>query len=171
MGYNFGSTNKKTRTFKKETAMKVGVMRWLFLAFIAIVLTMSNSSHLYAASKNPKVQSLNFKGEKENKFKTNESVYVQGKKFKPLTNVDIYVTKNRKWTFGDLLSDMSTDGIESVQTTSKGRIPKTRVWGAPIVKGKYDIIVDANQDGTFDTRDAVDGKGKKPGFKVKRIFP
>lgn len=150
--------------------MKVSVVRWAFLACIVIVFTVLSNNHFsYAANK---VRSLDFKGEKENKFKTDESVYIRGKKFEPLTNVDIYVTNNRKWKKEDktLLSDISADGVETVQTTSRGRIPKTMVWGAPIVKGKYDIVVDANQDGTFNNGDAVDGKDEAPGFKVKRFL-
>ena len=153
--------------------MKVWVGSWVFLTCIVIVLTIADHNSSFAADnrKKPKVHSTNFKGETENKFKTDESVYIEGRNFKKLTNVDVYVTNNRKWVKGDQLSDVSTDGIKNVQTTSKGNIPKTMVWGAPIVKGKYDIVVDANQDGTFNDGDAVDGKSADPGFTVKKFLP
>ncbi len=153
--------------------MKVWVDSWIFLTCIVIVLTIADHNTSFAADnpKKPKVHSTNFKGETENKFKTDESVYIEGGNFKPSTNVDVYVTNNRKWVKGDQLSDVSTDGIETVQTTSKGNIPKTMVWGAPIVEGKYDIVVDANQDGTFNEGDAIDGKSADPGFKVRKFLP
>lgn len=150
--------------------MKLNVILCVFLSLTVIGFAIGDYNHLSAADK-PKVHSANFKGEKENKFKTNESVYVEGRKFKPLTNVDIYVAKNKRWRNGDQLFDISTDGIETVQTTSSGNIPKTRVWGSPIIKGNYDIVVDANQDGTFNTGDAADKESANPGFKVKRFLP
>lgn len=158
--------------------MKVWVGSWVFLTCIVIVLTIADYS--YAADRNrkkPCVRSTNFKGETENKFKTDESIYIKGRNFEPLTNVDIYVTKNKNWKKDDSLTgmDISSDGIETVQTTSKGNIPKTMVWGAPIVEGEYDIVVDANQDGTqddtFNAGDAVDGKSANPGFKVRKFLP
>lgn len=152
--------------------MEVSAVRWVFLICIFTILTFGDYYRLFAADrdKKPKIHSTDFKGERENKFKTDESVYVIGRNFKPLTNVDIYVTKNRKWEKGDILSktdDESSDGVETVQTTSRGKIPKTRIWGAPIVEGKFDIVVDANQDGTWD---AVDDRSKNPGFKVKEFL-
>lgn len=79
--------------------MNVGVRSWVFLACIVTLLTIVVYNHLYAASnpEKPNVHSINFKGETENKFKTNESVYIEGRNFKPSTNVDVYVTNNRKW--------------------------------------------------------------------------
>lgn len=157
--------------------MKVSIWNWVLLACIVIVLTITDRN-LCAASehrKHSKVHITNFKGEAENKFKTDESVYVKGSNFEPLTNVDVYVTENKKWVNGDPLTgtDISSDGVETIQTTSNGNILKTMVWGAPTVVGKYDIVVDANQDGTFDTGDgdAVDNKSIDPGFKVKRFLP
>ena len=155
--------------------MKNIIMRWEYLTFIIVIFAILNSSQICAAQdsqKKSKVKTVDFKARKEKKFKTNESVFIKGHKFKPLTNVDIYVTTNRKWKKGDILNDESTDGVESVQTTSRGKIPKTRVWGAPIIAGKYDIIVDVNQDGTFNGKDTVDGKSRKrSSFKAKRFLP
>lgn len=158
--------------------MEVSAVRWVFLICIFTILAFGDCYRLFAADrdKKPKIHSADFKGERENKFKTDESVYVIGRNFDPLTNVDIYVTKNRNWKKGDILSilngtgDVSSDGVETVQTTSKGKIPKTRIWGAPIVEGKFDIVVDANRDGTFNAGDAVDDGSKKPGFKVKEFL-
>jgi hypothetical protein len=156
--------------------MKVGVIRWVLLASIVIVFTTIDYSNLSVAGQRirpvgkPKVRPVDFKGEKERKFKLDESVYVKGRKFKPLTNVCVYITNNRRWRNGDILTDISSNGVETVQTTSNGRIPKTLVWGAPIVKGNYDVVVDANCDGTFNRGDAVNRKNRKQGFKVRRFF-
>ncbi len=104
----------------------------------------------------------------ENEFKTTNDVYAKGEHFPPLTNVDIYVTLNKKWKLGDSIgSDVSSDGAETVATDSDGKIPCTKIWGNPLTKGLYDIVVDANQDGTYNAGDAIDGKSNNAGFRVR----
>ncbi|HHT9124806.1 MAG TPA: hypothetical protein ACFYD6_03205 [Candidatus Brocadiia bacterium] len=119
----------------------------------------------------PKVRSSIQKGQKcktQNNFKTSDDVRAKGEHFQPLTNVDIYVTENRKWNQGDPISDVSTDGVETVATDSNGKFSCPIIWGDTLIKGSYDIVVDANQSGTFDKcTDAVDGKSQNPGFKVR----
>lgn len=107
------------------------------------------------------------KCKKRNKFKTGDGVYVMGKRFTPLDTVDIYVTSNKVWNLGDPINaDESTDGVEAVATDSDGKIPCTMIWGSPVASGRYDIVVDANQDGIYNAGDAIDGK-VKVGFKVE----
>lgn len=113
----------------------------------------------------------------QNEFKTRDDVYAKGEHFPTSTNVDIYVIKNKKWKpknrFGPLNpadpQDESSDGAETVATNLKGEIPCTKIWGNPLTKGLYDIVVDANQDGTYDPADgdAIDGKSKDAGFRVR----
>lgn len=92
-----------------------------------------------------------------NHFGITEDVYVTGRRFPRRTDVDIYVVPNKKWNAGDLIgTDVSNDGANTVQTDSAGGIPCTRIWVAPIGlrgKSRFDIVVDADQDGTFDPCD------------------
>ncbi|MGR3311021.1 MAG: hypothetical protein ACUZ77_09615 [Candidatus Brocadiales bacterium] len=124
--------------------------------------------------KKPKVKSgkLNRRGVRcirENSFRTDDDVYVKkAKRLPALTFVNIYVVQNKTWSDGDLIGiDVSPDGAEPVATNSNGKISCVKIWGSPEI-GKYDIIVDANQNGIFDLGvDAVDGRGAKPGFRVR----
>ena len=104
----------------------------------------------------------------QNDFRTNRDVYAEGEHFLPLKYVWIYVTRNRVWTPGDPIgTDVSTDGVEGATTDSRGKLPCTKIWGNPLVKGDYDIVVDANCDGIFNAGDAVDGRSRDRGFRVK----
>ncbi|HLG29915.1 MAG TPA: hypothetical protein VI387_06845 [Candidatus Brocadiales bacterium] len=118
----------------------------------------------------PKVRSSKLKGNKcktHNNFKTSDDVRVKGEHFPALTNVDIYVTENKKWRQGDPISDISSDGAETVLTGDEGEF-SCPVIASELPQGKYDIVVDANQSGTFDKcTDAVDGKSNNAGFRVR----
>ena len=102
-----------------------------------------------------------------NLFGTGGDVYATGKFFPPNETVWIYVTSDRNWGNGDPISDVSTDGVDSVVIDGKGRIPCPTKISGPLGAGNYDIVVDANCDGTFDVKDgdAVDGKTGR-GFRV-----
>lgn len=111
-----------------------------------------------------------------NLFSRGNDVYAKGTGFNapaPGYLVDIYVFDDRDWTLGDTFGpthpgdpqDVS-DGVETILVGSSGIINCERVWRKPLTGGPYDILVDANQDGTYDTGDAVDGEDDI-GFKVK----
>lgn len=103
-----------------------------------------------------------------NNFKTSDDVYARGENLPPLTNVDVYVVPNKKWRRGDPIgSDVSSDGPETVATDSDGDFPCEKIWGSSLARGRFDIVVDANQDGTFNNDDDVDGKGNDGGFRVR----
>lgn len=151
----------------------------------------------YPQAKSSKIRGGKCKG--RNKFLAGEEVYVKGELFWLATpsvqiDVDIYVTQNRRWVFGDSIAsapgttmvtvtteeytilapdnckdpvdaDTEPDIIPDPCSTQRGRVPCTLIWGSAVA-GSYDIVIDANQDGIFNTGDAVDGKGEKAGFKV-----
>jgi hypothetical protein len=102
-------------------------------------------------------------------FKTHHDVYAKGRWFPLNSNVDIYVTLNKNWRRGDSLSGMDVSGgVETVLIGSNGKLPCTMVWGDPLTPGVFDIVVDANQDGTFDPRDGdAANRRRGTGFKVK----
>ena len=148
-------------------------LKRLFLLFCCVfVLTVMVTYPVYASHKH-KVQSSALTPQDacrgRNCFRTSEDVYARGQFFPPNSNVDIYVTANRVWSDRDSLAgtDVSFDGVNTVTTDNDGKIPCTNV-AVGLIAGGYDIVVDANQDGTFDTRDgdAVDGK-TVPGLRVR----
>jgi hypothetical protein len=90
---------------------------------------------------------------KEDAFYPGESVYVNGSGFPHSVWVDIYVVNDTTWRYG---MDIPSDGIvTTVLTLSKGEIPQTMVWKAPLTPGKYDIIVDVNRDGEYNDGDCL----------------
>lgn len=106
---------------------------------------------------------------KSSTFKTFKDVYAKGRFFPPNSNVDIYVTLDRNWQRGDnLIGTDVSGGVETVPVNHTGRFRCTQVWGNPLTIGRYDIVVDANQDGTYDPRDGdgVDTR-RGVGFWVK----
>lgn len=117
------------------------------------------------------VRSSKLKGngcETHNNFKTSDDVNAKGEHFTPHDTVDIYVTQNKKWQMGDLIgSDVSSNGVDTVVTDLEGKIPCGQIWENQLTKGRYDIVVDANQDGTYNSGDAIDGKSNNAGFRAK----
>lgn len=105
--------------------------------------------------------------EKRVGFKRNEYVHVFGSGFPPLTSVDVYVKNNKVWNAGDPIGNDNGDGVDVVQTDSNGNIPCTHIWGAPLTSGHFDIVVDVNQDGTFNDCDKAYKKQKARGFEVR----
>lgn len=107
--------------------------------------------------------------EKRRGFQRNDDVHVFGGEFNPLTTVDIYVTCNKSWAFGDPIGADQGDGIDTVQTDSRGNLPCVLIGAAPLAGGKFDIVVDANQDGTFNDCDTVYKQNGGAGFKVRPV--
>ena len=57
-----------------------------------------------------------------------------------------------------------TGAVETV-SVNDGRIAPVLVWHAPLAPGRYDIVIDANQDGFYNA--ATDGLDSgSPGFVV-----
>jgi len=60
----------------------------------------------------------------------------------------------KPWSGGESLT---TDPVTTASVTAEasGNIPVTQIWASCVV-GKYDIVVDVNGDGFYDTGDALD---------------
>ncbi|MCW4035071.1 MAG: hypothetical protein NWF03_06865, partial [Candidatus Bathyarchaeota archaeon] len=72
--------------------------------------------------------------------------------------VSLYlVTDKPTWNDGDVLTDVSSDGVEIVTLNSETGTQSITVWDQPTTSGNYDIIIDVNQNGIFDAAiDIVD---------------
>lgn len=157
--------------------------KWFLMAFGTVALCAMMSSAPYNTFADyddedlPKVRSAKEKctgqGENEkcrckthNRFKTTHDVYAKLKNFPPDTYVDLYITLNKKWNMGDLIGPDERGSFQVLQTDGDGKVVCEKIWENPD-SGKYDIVVDANQDGTYNDGDAIDGRRKNPGFRVK----
>ena len=91
------------------------------------------------------------------KFELSEDVYCYAGNL-PAGNVRIYVVANQDvWNDGDELTDVS-GGNETETTESDGRIANTKIWGATLTEGDYDIVVATNRNGKWNTGEPIDSK-------------
>jgi hypothetical protein len=89
-------------------------------------------------------------------FDLSESVYCYGGNLQATKSVDIYVVENKDdWEDGNGLTDVS-GGYETTITGGDGSIPTTLIWGSPLIQGSYDIVVDTNQNGEWNTGEPID---------------
>jgi hypothetical protein len=96
-----------------------------------------------------------------------DTVYVGGSCISASTNVDIYIVENLTWTNGmSIPPDVSSDGMNTVATDGGGNLGPAIAWPPALTGGEYDIVLDANQNGTYDAGiDAVEDPNH-PGFIV-----
>ena len=88
----------------------------------------------------------------------NEDVYVIGNNYAPLASYNLYiVTDELVWTDGMAIPARVTGSATSVTSDALGNVATTLAWSDPLILGKYDIIVDVNDNGIFDAAiDALD---------------
>jgi len=115
------------------------------------------------------VVSTNSTGSEKNNFYTNESVYFMTTQniTNTTANVRVYVvTDNNSWSEGASLSGSVLSNI--FQTNNSGYINNTLLWQTPTV-GKYDIVVDKDSDGFYNSSyDFVDNL-TATGFEVTAL--
>jgi hypothetical protein len=107
-------------------------------------------------------------GTPKDTYSANEDVYAAGSGFAAGTNVDIYVVPDQDWNDGDPIPADVTGSADTVSVN--GDIGPVLVWHAPLVIGEYDIVIDANQNGVYNT--STDGLDSgSPGFVVVADAP
>lgn len=96
-------------------------------------------------------ESANSTGIRCDNFTAGETVYAMGSGFTPNTTYSIYVVADTTWTDGMLIPSRVTGTALTVITDGTGSIP----IGAPIwtnsIAGDYDIVVDVDANGLYDT--------------------
>jgi hypothetical protein len=106
----------------------------------------------------PYVVSSDDTGKERNTFELSEDVYCYAGNL-PAGDVDIYVVANQGvWNDNDTLTDVS--GVYETRTTesSDGNIANTKIWSATLTQGDYDIVVDTNQNGEWNTGEPIDSE-------------
>lgn len=105
----------------------------------------------------PYVVSSDASGTEKNIFDLNEKVYCYAGNLPVNTEVKIYVVDNKDdWKAGNSLTDVS-GGEENLTTNSSGGIwPPENIWSSQLTAGKYDIVVDIDQDGLLDKGEPID---------------
>ncbi|MCW4015854.1 MAG: hypothetical protein NWF06_05740 [Candidatus Bathyarchaeota archaeon] len=95
-------------------------------------------------------------GNVKNSFSSGQIVYVTVPEAGQ--TVSLYVVDTQStWNDGDILTDVSLDGIETVTLNSGQGTQTIQIWVPPTIIGNYDIVMDVDQDGVFDAQlDQVD---------------
>ena len=107
-------------------------------------------------------------GYEKNSFTTLDDVYVKSNVIcEPApSQVDVYIVENSdQWVDGTDLVDAS-GAFEGI-TLRDAKIPLTKIWDSPKA-GVYDIVVDCNKDGKYNSREPVDNFYRE-GFAVTAI--
>jgi hypothetical protein len=140
----------------KKILLMAGII--LFTAFISSV----NSAQAQS------IISCNSTGSEINTFYTNETVYAASSINISTTSTPVYiyiVSDNNTWANGTALTDVS-GGDETATTNSSGYLEIKRIWSPTLTIGKYDIVVDVNGDGIYNSSiDYVDSL-TATGFEV-----
>lgn len=119
----------------------------------------------------PKVDSTDSSGKAKDEFYGGEFVYAKGIGFTAKI-VDVYVVKDKNnWQDGDNLTDISefierNVDIDDGESGGERGTFLTDVWIKP-EPGKYDIVVDIDRNGKYNSSTDVVDMQKKAGFVVK----
>ena len=106
----------------------------------------------------PYVVSSDDSGTERNTFELSEDVYCYAGNLPAGTDVRIYVVANQDvWNDGAGLTDVS-GRYETKTTESDGRIANTKIWGATLTEGDYDLVVDTNRNGEWNTGEPIDSE-------------
>ncbi|MCW4054177.1 MAG: hypothetical protein NWE84_04560 [Candidatus Bathyarchaeota archaeon] len=96
--------------------------------------------------------------EQKDFFDLGETVYVAGNGYSPSTTYNLYVVEDvETWTEGMLIPTRIAGTATTISSNSEGGITPTIAWSNPQIEGKYDIVVDVNDNGFYDLGvDALD---------------
>jgi len=93
------------------------------------------------------IESCDSGGVTKDEFLPGEDVYAKGSGFVDNT-YDIYVVEDTTWTDGMAIPERVPETAEAVTCVS-GAFWEL-VWAAPLIPGKYDIVVDVGGNGVYD---------------------
>jgi parallel beta-helix repeat protein len=97
----------------------------------------------------PSIESCDLAGSWKDIFNPSEAIYVTGKGYSPSTTYNVYIVNDVvSWVDG---MDIPTPFVASTASSDhEGDILPTAVWSPPLAPGKYDIVVDVNDNGKYD---------------------
>ena len=123
---------------------------YLFLIGILVTaLAVSNAIAMNAAIEN---------GMETNTFTTDSQVYVTHPVSVVCNGVlesaelPVYITADKSWTDGESITGAIVN--TTVTTNANGKLQTTMIWDSP-APGDYDIIIDLNKNGNYDSSDAT----------------
>jgi uncharacterized repeat protein (TIGR01451 family) len=105
----------------------------------------------------PIIESCDSSGAKTDTFNVGDDVYMNGTGFGNATTYSLYVVEDQVWSDGMAIPARVSGTATTVMSAPDGTIPPTLAWPNPLVPGKYDIVVDVNNNSQYDVGvDALD---------------
>ncbi len=106
----------------------------------------------------PVIESCDSTGVRKDTFSVGEDVYVNGTGFGNSTVYSLFVVEDQAvWSDGMAIPARVSGTATTVSSLPDGTILPTLGWANPLVLGKYDIIVDVNNNTQYDAGiDALD---------------
>ena len=99
----------------------------------------------------PVIESSNSAGDQKDFFELGETVYVSGSGYEPSTTLNVYLVQDTEtWSEGMTIPTRVSGTATQISSNGEGVIPPTVLWSNPQVVGKYDIVVDVNNNGVYD---------------------
>lgn len=105
----------------------------------------------------PIIESCDSAGDPKDTFNLYQAIHVKGSGYLPSGEYNIYLVNDTDWIDGMPIPQRIAGTALTVASNLLGNIDVTMVWPAPLKLGKYDIIVDVDNDGYYNaTSDALD---------------
>jgi len=90
----------------------------------------------------------------------------------PSQLVKKYILVHRdSWRLGEALVDVTGRPEWDLVRYACSNQYIAPVWSAPLIPGKYDVVIDVNQNDVYDAGDILDGGGAGAGFQVQGPVP
>jgi len=106
----------------------------------------------------PTVEATDGAGVVDDYYLPGETVYIKGSGFSSSTTYQLYVVNDADWYDEEPIPSRVPGTETNVTTDSNGDIPVgTVAWNPPLTTGKYDVVVDVDNNGKYDQlTDALD---------------
>ena len=106
----------------------------------------------------PTIESCNQGGGQKDTFEISDTIYVIGDNYPPSSTFDFYIVENvESWTNNMTIPERVPGSSTTISSNADGWIPPIAIWSATDTVGNYDIIVDINGNGIYETEiDALD---------------
>ena len=126
------------------------------------------------------IESSNPDGNKKDAFDLGEPIFAYGNNYSPSTTYNLYIVEDQEtWTNGTTIPTRIPGTTTTITSNNEGAIPPTIIWNNPQAIGKYDIVIDVNSNGVYDSGvDALDNNDTEvtagmaiPEFSILSVMP
>jgi hypothetical protein len=122
----------------------------------------------------PTIESCDAAGTIKDSFDVADTLYAKGNGYSPFATYNVYIVNDMNWVDGMNIPNRIPGTVLSMTLDASGNIPPITFWFPPLALGKYDIIVDVNNNSKYDVGiDALDDNDIQvtAGFQVVPEFP